>query len=314
MTCHDCRDAKMVRFGLRRGIQRYRCKICKKTKFDLPVNPLVNLRIPFEKAVEVVGMLAEGVGIRAIERLAQLNRRTVLAILRVAAEKSASLIDDKIRNLKAAHVQADELVSFVGMKEFNAPQDAQDVGTFFTYLSIDRESKLIINCHTSKRTKEDTEAFLKSLKNRVQAPFQLTTDGWLGYAGRDGMVRRVFGSTIDYATEIKRYASSNPLFGTRYTRQRVVTLRKRTRIGTPDLKMATTCHCERTNLSMRIFTRRFTRYTLGYSKKLENLRHAVALFTAHFDFCRVHSAHGKTPAHAAGLTDRTWTVEDLLKF
>jgi hypothetical protein len=76
--------------------------------------------------------------------------------------------------------------------------------------------------------------------------------------------------------------------------------------------MATTSHCERTNLSVRLFNRRFTRLTLGYSKKLENLRHAVALFVAHFNFCRVHSAHGKTPAHEAGLTNRTWTIEEML--
>jgi hypothetical protein len=76
--------------------------------------------------------------------------------------------------------------------------------------------------------------------------------------------------------------------------------------------MATTCHVERTNLSVRLFTRRFTRCTLGYSKKLDNLKHAVAMFIAHFNFCRIHSAHGQTPARAAGLTDHTWTIEELI--
>jgi hypothetical protein len=86
-----------------------------------------------------------------------------------------------------------------------------------------------------------------------------------------------------------------------------------TRLGNPDMKLASTCHVERTNLSVRIFTRRFTRCTLGFSKKADNLKFAVALFAAHFNFCRVHSAHGQTPAQAAGLTDKVWTIKELLE-
>ncbi len=82
----------------------------------------------------------------------------------------------------------------------------------------------------------------------------------------------------------------------------------------PDMHNATTCHCERTNLSVRLFTRRFTRCTLGYSKKAENLKHAVALFVAHFNFCRVHSAHGITPAQSAGITKHAWTLDEILSF
>jgi hypothetical protein len=76
---------------------------------------------------------------------------------------------------------------------------------------------------------------------------------------------------------------------------------------------ATTSHIERTNLSLRTFNRRFVRCTINFSKKLENHRHAVALFAAVFNFCRVHkSLDGKTPAMAARLTDHKWTIEELL--
>jgi len=274
--------------------------------------PLDGLRVDFKQACQVVHLLCEGMGIRAIERFTRLNRRTVLGILESAGEKCSRLLDEKVQGVKAELVQVDELVSFVGIKQANAPEDSQELGSMFTYLSVDRASKLIINCHTSKRTKADTEGFLHSLKRRVQAPFQLTTDGWIGYAGYNGMVRRVFGETIDYATETKRFANHNNAFTVRYQRPQLIAIKKRVRIGEPDLKMATICHAERTNLSVRLFSRRFTRLTLGYSKKLENLRHAVALFVAHFNFCRVHSAHGKTPAHAAGLTHGAWTIEELL--
>jgi hypothetical protein len=87
---------------------------------------------------------------------------------------------------------------------------------------------------------------------------------------------------------------------------------RRRRIGKPNRAMICASHSERVNLSVRIFTRRLTRLTLGFSKKLANLKFAVALFIAHFNFCRVHSAHGQTPAVAAGLTDHVWTIAELL--
>ena len=98
----------------------------------------------------------------------------------------------------------------------------------------------------------------------------------------------------------------------RYNPFKVVAIKRKARLGNPDMDFAATCHVERTNLSARTFTRRLTRCTIGYSKKVENLRHAIAMFVCHFNYCRVHSAHKKTPAQAAGLTDRVWAVAELL--
>ncbi len=83
-------------------------------------------------------------------------------------------------------------------------------------------------------------------------------------------------------------------------------------IGKPDRKRITTNHAERTNLSVRLFNRRFTRKTLGYSKTLQNHKHSIARQIAHFNFCRVHSSIKATPAQATGLADHAWTVEELL--
>jgi transposase-like protein/IS1 family transposase len=314
VNCHCC-NGEAQKFGrfqnANRIVQRYRCVRCAKTFSE--TQPLDGLRVDFQKACQVVHLLCEGMGIRAIERFTGLNRETVLNILEVAGQKANSLLEQNIRDVKAAQVQADELISFVGMKEHNAEPDDLEHGNFFTYLSIDRASKLIINWRTAKRSKPETYAFLSELKNRVQAPFQLTTDGWVGYAGYTGSVKRIFGQTIDYAIETKRYAATSGYGASMvwHRRRRVVSCRRKAKIGNPDLKMATTSHCERTNLSVRIFNRRFTRLTLGYSKKLENLRHAVALFVWHFDFCRIHSAHKQTPAQAANLTNRVWKIEEL---
>jgi len=275
--------------------------------------PLDGLRVDFDKACQVAHLFVEGCGVRAIERLTHLNRRTVLGILQNGGERCARLLEAKIRNVKAEHIQADELVSFVRTKQENTEKDDDEHGSFFTFLSIDRDSKLIINWRVGKHTRPEAEAFLRELKARVSGRFQLSTDNWGAYSGYTGAVRHVFGEeAIDYAVESKIYAAQNNATLNRYSSPRLVCVRKRIRLGEPNLKLTTTSHCERTNLSVRLFNRRFTRRTLGYSKKLDNLRHAVALFVAHFNFCRVHSAHKQTPAQAAGLTKHAWTLEELL--
>jgi hypothetical protein len=303
----------MVKFGVRNGIQRYQCPVCKVTRSDSPENPLVNLRVPFEKAVQVVSLLCESNGIRACERLTGLNRRTVLNILDIAGQKASAVLDDKIRSVKSDFVQVDELLSFVRKKQQYAGDD-ETCGNFYTHLSVCRDSKLIVNFQVSKRHREDSLVFMQDLKNRMTGRFMLTTDGLPTYVRKTGVVREVFGNTIDHASEVKVFSKENPFSIWRGRLPAVVRINRKARIGNPDLNMATTCHVERTNLSVRLFTRRFTRCTLGYSKTLENLRHAVALFVAHFDFCRIHSAHGQTPAQAAGVTDHAWTVAELLNY
>ncbi len=252
-------------------------------------------------------------GIRACERLTRLNRRTILGILETAGEKCARLLDAKIRNVKSDFMQVDELLSFVRKKQQNAGGD-ETCGNFYTHLSVCRDSKLIVNFQVSKRSREDSLAFMQDLKNRMAGRFMLTTDGLTTYVRKTGVVREVFEDTIDYASEVKVFSKENPFSIWRGRLPAVVRINRKARIGNPDLSMATTCHVERMNLSVRLFNRRFTRCTLGYSKTLENLRHAVALFIAHFNFVRKHSAHGKTPAQAAGLTDHAWTVDELLNY
>lgn len=173
--------------------------------------------------------------------------------------------------------------------------------------------KLIVNWRTGKRDGENTVGFLQDLKSRMASRFQLTTDAYAGYWQGGGAVRKVFGNEIDYATEMKIF-NIKPQFPAPWYNPRVLLrIQRQQRSGNPDMKLATICHAERTNLSVRLFNRRFTRKTLGYSKKLENLRHSVAILVAHFNFCRVHSAHGRTPAQAANLTDHQWTITELLQ-
>jgi IS1 family transposase len=273
------------------------------------------LRVDFDKACQVVNLLCESMGIRAIQRITGLHQETILNILETAGQKAAAFLDAKIRNVKSDYVQADELCSFVRTKEQNTDEEDLEHGNFFTHLSICRDSKLIINHQVSKRKREDSLAFMQDLKSRMSGRFMLTTDGWQSYVGYRGVVRQVFGEEqIDYASEVKvfhmrprgyyTFRSNNPGV--------VLTVTRKSRLGNPDMSMATTSHVERTNLTVRLFNRRFTRCTLGYSKTLENLRHSVALFAWHFNFVKIHSAHKQTPAMAAGLIENPMTIEELL--
>lgn len=256
---------------------------------------------------QVIHMLCESMGIRAVSRITRLHRDTVMGILAAAGKTCAELLDAKVRNVNAEFVQADEIHSFVFSKQRNTLEGETERGDQFTFIAVDRDSKLIISHVVGKRTKENAITLLSDLKSRLSDRVQLTTDNWQPYSSDTGSVRQVFGNEVDYATETKYFAKPSP-----FLPMQLISVRRRSRIGSPDMDMATTAHAERSNLSARTFTRRFTRCTLGYSKTLDNLRHAVALFVAHFNFCRVHSAHGMTPARAAGLTDHTWTIKELI--
>ena len=275
------------------------------------------LRVDFDKACQTVGLLVEGMGIRAIQRFTGLHQETILNILETAGQKAAQFLDYKIRNLQSKQVQADEIVSYVGCHQYKAQGD-ESRGQFHTFMSVDRDSKLIINLRTDKQTRDAAQEFMKDLHSRVTGRFQLSTDGWSGYCGKIGSVRHEFGNSIDYATEVKRYATTTKKLSTtvfrfnRFAPLRVESVVKKSRIGQPDMDMATTSHCERTNLTIRQFIKRFNRMTIGYSKKLDNHKHAIALFAWYFNFVKKHGAHGKTPAEVAGLTDKPMTIEGLL--
>jgi hypothetical protein len=279
---------------------------------------LDGVRIDFDGAAKIVHLLAESMGLRAISRFTGHDLNTVMRVLETAGQHCASLLDTKLRNLRFSHVEVDEVFSYIGKKPDKVEEDDPEFGAFFTFLSVAAHEKLIINWRVAKRTGDESVEFLSDLKRRMNCRFQLTTDAFRGYVavhGSAGNVSKVFGDDVDYATETKRF-TKDPRFTDKraYFAPKVLKIYRMPRIGAPDLKRATTNHCERTNLSLRTFTRRFVRSTLNFSKKLENHRHAVAIFVAFFNFCRAHkSLGGKTPAMAAGLTDHVWTVVELLE-
>jgi transposase-like protein len=319
-TCHCCQSDEVKKQGRyqnkNRAVQRFLCQRCGKTFSES--QPLPGIRLEMDEAVRIVELLSETVGIRAAARLARVDLGTVLRVLESAGEHCARFLDAKVRNVNVPVVQADEVFSYVQHKP--GPGIAEDDpwrGEFWTFLSISKNEKLIINYRVAKRTGDEAVEFLEDLRNRMACRFQFTTDGFRGYCavkGSGGNVSDVLGDCCDYATETKIMRKDPDYKGARkFFAPYLVKIIRKPRFGSPDMSLATTCHAERTNLSLRTFTRRFVRKTINFSKKVDNHRHSVALFAAVFNFCRVHkSLKGKTPAMAAGLTDHVWTVGELL--
>lgn len=313
LQCHCCSGpAKKCGFYRNKNftVQRFQCHRCGKSFSER--QPLDGLRVDFKTACMVVRMLTEGCGIRAISRLTGLHKQTVLNVLEISGQKCLTLLKDKVRGIQADHIEIDEVWSFVFCKQQNTSVDDLWRGDQYAFLAVDATTKLILAFHIGKRDRGNAATFIANIREVVSGSFQLSSDGFRGYGGFGGTVRETFGSSIDYATEIKSFGKE--LQGPRrYSPMHCISVRKTPEIGNPDLKITTVNHAERNNLSVRLFNRRYTRLTLGYSKKLENHWCSTALHVAHFNFCRPHSAHKQTPAVAAGLTDHTWSIPELLQ-
>jgi transposase-like protein/IS1 family transposase len=314
MECGKCGSVsdKIRRAGFyknRNGIiQRYFCPECGKT-FSHSNNH--GMRIKKDKIHMVIKLLCESSGIRAISRLTGLHQQTVLKILKLSGQLSNLCMNEKIKNVKCEVIQADEIYTMVYCKDWNNISRDRSWGSQYSFLAIDAKSKLIVSSVTGQRTLENAVKFLQMLKSRVSGCFQLNTDAWSGYAGIRGhksSIKTVFGSEIDHATEEKEFWKKD-----RFISKSLAKTIRKSRIGNPDLGKASTSYVERINLTLRNFNRRFTRCTLGYSKKLINLRYSMSLFIWNYNFARKHMKNKTTPAIAAGISFDIMTVCELWK-
>jgi hypothetical protein len=126
-------------------------------------------------------------------------------------------------------------------------------------------------------------------------------------------IEQAWGSDVDYATIVKSY-EAEPIGPGRYSPPKVSAVEKTIIIGDPDMRKASTSLVERSNLTLRTFNRRFTRLTCAFSKRPENHRKSIALSLAVYNFVRRHNTLKTTPAVAAGVTYREWTIRDLLEW
>jgi IS1 family transposase len=171
------------------------------------------------------------------------------------------------------------------------------------------QAKLVLAWHLGKRTTKDTDLFVAKLAGATAGNYQLSTDGWGAYPAA---VEEHLGGRVDYAQSIKTFLGEGLDSERRYSPPSIIASEKRVIAGDPDRKRVCTSHVERQNLHMRMQLRRFTRLTNAFSRKRENLKAALALHFAAFNFCWMHSTLRMTPAMKAGLVRKPWTVQDLL--
>jgi IS1 family transposase len=239
-------------------------------------------------------------------------KHTVLKLLEEMGCACAAYHNDHVRNLRVHRVQADEVWSFVYGKDKNISmeQAKSGAGSVWTWTAICADTKLIISYTLGDRGAATAQAFMQDVAGRITNRIQLTTDGHRVYANA---VEDAFGADIDYAMLVKIYGASNDNPKFRYSPATCIGCRTGVLSGDPDPNHISTSFIERSNLSMRMGMRRFTRLTNGFSKKLENHGHMVALYFMHYNYCRVHNSLRVTPAMEAGLTDHVWNIDELIR-
>jgi IS1 family transposase len=250
--------------------------------------------------------------IRAITRATGASKTTVSKLVVDAGQAAAWYQDKVFHGLTCKRIQVDEIWNFVYAKQKNvadakaAPDGAGDV---WTWTAIDADTKLMPAWFVGSRDSESAAWFLTDLAFRLANRVQLTSDGHKVYLNA---VEGAFGANIDYAMLVKLYGASPENFKGRYSPAECTGAIKTPITGGPDPKHISTSFAERANLTMRMSMRRFTRLTNGFSKKVENHAHAVALHMLYYNFVRIHKTLRTTPAMAAGISNRLWEVADMV--
>jgi IS1 family transposase len=268
-------------------------------------------KLPLAKRVQILSMLCEGSSMRSISRVADVSINTVTALLEKAGAACAVHHDEAVRGVKAKRVQCDEIWSFCYAKAKNvatakaAPEEAGDV---WTWTALDADSKLIVSYLIGGRDAGYATEFMQDVAGRLANRVQLTTDGHKAYLDA---VEGAFGADVDYAQLVKLYGDTPGPAG-RYSPAECTGIRKTHIEGRPAKAHVSTSYVERQNLTMRMSMRRFARLTNGFSKKAENHAHMVALYTCWYNFVRMHKTLRCSPAMAAGLSAKLWSMEDVV--
>lgn len=265
-----------------------------------------------QNRVKVLAALVEGNSIRSTVRMTGVAKNTVVKLLEDVGSVCAEYQDKVLRDLNCKRIQCDEIWSFCYAKQKNVPKDKQGqfgYGDVWTWVAIDADTKLAVSWLVGLRDAEHAKVLMDDIKDRVSNRVQLTTDGFRAYMEA---VDGVFGADIDYAMLVKLYGKEKTEAG-KYSPPKCIGARRQSLIGKPDKKHVSTSYVERQNLTMRMSMRRFTRLTNAFSKKIQNLEYAVALHFMHYNFCRIHKTLKVTPAMEAGVTDRLWDIEDIVK-
>ncbi|WP_158752689.1 IS1 family transposase [Dyella sp. S184] len=268
-------------------------------------------RMPLAERAKILGLLVEGMSLRAVSRIADCSINTVTKLLVDVGTACAEFQDATMRNLPCKRIQCDEIWSFVGAKQKNVPAEREGefgVGDVWTWTAICADTKIIASWMVGDRGAAAANAFIADLAGRLSNRIQLTTDGHKVYVDA---VERAFGSDIDYAMLIKLFGEGPVSPERKYSPSEHIGTKTVRIEGEPNPAHISTSYVERQNLTMRMSMRRFTRLSNAFSKKVDNHMHAVALHFMHYNFGRIHKTLRVTPAMEAGVSDHVWSLEEI---
>ena len=268
--------------------------------------------LSIDKQVAIISALAEGSGIRQIERITGVHRDTIMRLGVRVGQGCAGLLDRKMRNLTCEHLQFDEIWGFIGKKERHCTvDDDPQIGDAWTFCAIDSDTKLVPAFKVGKRDSVTANAFVRDVALRVNNRVQISSDALRAYVEA---VEQAFGANVDFAQIVKTYITDASIVPERrFSAPEIVVTEKKAVTGFPDMALASTSHVERLNGTTRLHMRRLTRLTYAFSKKRENFEAAVALHFAYYNFVKRHGTLRTTPAMAAGIERDFWTVGNLLE-
>ena len=271
-------------------------------------------RLSIQDRARIIGCLVEGNSIRATCRMTGAAKGTVIKLLADVGRGCAEYHDKHVRNVPSHQIQCDEIWSFCYAKEANLPEQFRGqfgFGDVYTWTALCADTKLIVAYAVDRRSEEAAHTFAYDLRTRLANRVQITTDGHRAYLTA---IAKAFGKDVDYAMLQKIYRTpkgTTQAAERRYSPGECCGTKRVRKIGNPVPDAVSTSFVERQNLTMRMCMRRFTRLTNAFSKKVENLGHAVALHFMHYNFGRIHQSLRVTPAMAAGLTDHPWDLKEI---
>lgn len=262
--------------------------------------------LPVSARSAILRCLIEGNSINSTARITGAAKHTILDLLAKAGEACAAYQAKHLRNLPCKVIQLDEIWSFVGCREKNKKEAVmQHPGDVWTWTAICAETKLIPAWRVGDRSSRTAHDFCSDLSARLTGEVQITSDGHPAY-------KMAVGTNFDL--ERTHFAQLVKIYGQDAEGKDVVVRTERQPVfGTPNIDLVSTSYVERANLSIRMGNRRFTRLTNGFSKKIENHCHMLAVSFMHYNFARRHSTLKTTPAVAAGVENHEWTMAEIVR-
>lgn len=241
-----------------------------------------------EKKLAVLSALSEGCSIRSVSRMTGVHKKTIMKLLVEVGTRCQAMLDEKMRGIRCEAVECDEIWTFIQKKEgvMKTPERKAnpEFGDAYTHIALDPVSKIIPAFHVGKRDSVNTRHFIEDLSRRIDGSTQVNTDAWRPYGPA---ISRYFGNRATYTQITKFYAAEKPGPG-RYAPPRVSGTEITEVLGIPDYSKVCTSYVERRNLTLRMKIARFHRLTLAFSRKLANLKAAVALYFWTYNFCLIH--------------------------